>query len=445
MELTSLVAKLVRDMARSKATNPGMKMLAERASEFPSELSMQLAGIAMIPEARDKLITELDAAWAGAGTTVPYQPAELGIGAGYSMAVYSASRLALGKPKPVVVDNGNIGGAFAVSRKPAFWLNSENRGGRGGQPGKYRQSLNYLPGAPVQPSMLPGGDLQTNADMAFVIKLTLALCADVYPTGCTSIMDNGRYASPSASLSTGQGITPGRILDARGTGTPYFTGQPASVIADGKQVMTSQQFMTRADQPFPIRGLGRTAVIGGGDYGKCDAENLMGIGPAVQFAWLDFMPDMDWYAVELPTTCTDWRQQVRGRYQRLGSFLPGINGKDRRIRVYQERASVIKTLSGVLVNGRTYDHVILATGYQLDSLGLDYFDPYYGSAAQARGTRFAVARKHESNAEIYRIGVAANLEFTNQEAADGIDQIAANKVAMFRNGPRISALANMLD
>jgi hypothetical protein len=71
---------------------------------------------------------------------------EVIIGAGFHAAVYAATRVLSGFPKPLVVERGHrAGGTFAMTDRPTFYLNSRNRPGGGGLAGDQGTSLNYLP------------------------------------------------------------------------------------------------------------------------------------------------------------------------------------------------------------------------------------------------------------------------------------------------------------
>jgi hypothetical protein len=93
-----------------------------------------------------------------------------------------------------------------------------------------------------------------------------------------------------------------------------------------------------------------------------------------------------------------------------------------------------------LIDGRTYDLVILCTGNQetdIDGLDFGSFDEY----SLPDGS--VVARRHY-NLPAFRVGPHARLPFTPRERADGIADIGANAVSMFRTATKTAALAATL-
>src|SRR5207248_8155169 len=105
---------------------------------------------------------------------------EVVIGGGFHAAVYAATRVLSGYPKPLVLErNRRVGGTFAMTSRPTFYLNSRNRPGTAGLAGDQGASLNYLPGAPIPAANASIAEYQTNTDLAFAIRLVLAQFADV--------------------------------------------------------------------------------------------------------------------------------------------------------------------------------------------------------------------------------------------------------------------------
>src|SRR5438270_12703532 len=106
---------------------------------------------------------------------------EVFIGSGFHAAVYAATRVLSGYPKPLVLErNQRAGGTFAMTARPTFYLNSRNRPGNAGLAGDQGTSLNYLPGAPIQAAFV-STTYQTETDIALVIRLALAQFVDVVP------------------------------------------------------------------------------------------------------------------------------------------------------------------------------------------------------------------------------------------------------------------------
>src|SRR4029079_2231715 len=95
-------------------------------------------------------------------------------------AVCARVRFCSGFTKPRVVErHDRVGGAFAMTARPTFYLNSRNRAGTPGPAGDRGASLNCLPGAPIQAADVSMAEYQTNTDLAFTIRLALAQFADV--------------------------------------------------------------------------------------------------------------------------------------------------------------------------------------------------------------------------------------------------------------------------
>jgi len=414
----------------------------------------------MLPQARAYLDSALDDSFSNRPRTT--YASEVIIGAGFHAAVYAAARVANGYPMPLVLERSNrAGGAFAMSREASFYLNSYNRPGLLGEPTKGNvrdgQALNYLPGALIQPADLSGNEFQTNADMAFIIRLTLATFANVRCNREVASVNRANYGGLTLTLADGSEISAKRVIDSRGIGDPDSDG-----AVDGRSVLTFPQFMAHMDRPTPLQGFKRVAVIGGGDSGKCAVEALLGIGPSTTIspASLDYVQSVDWFGTDLPTNTADWRKYgegSRGRYQRIGSYLPRASTQtDRfgnagrfgnvvagsaaksRLTVRQQRAEVTRSLGSLLVNDSTFDHVIVCAGNSLPALvsGLE------GVGGTRAGT--VIAKKAYDLDGFYAVGPCASIEFSTAERTNGIADIPANAVGMFRLANRTAALATML-
>lgn len=429
------------DTVMGDNTRTVMTALRRRRREFSDDLEMQLTAIKMVPEARRAFDGGLERMWSR-----PLEPKtgldydEVIIGGGLHAAIYAACRVAGGHRKPLVIERDRIGGAFAVSHQPSFYLNSRNRPGVGGLPSENR-GLNYVPGAPIQMANLSSCEFQSNADMAFVVRCAIAKHATVRlgsAAETVSYTADTVYVSDrplTIELEDETVVFAGRVIDARGLGDPRMP-----VVSD--RVMSIVDFMRRMDQPFPLQGLGRVAVVGGGDSGKVTIEALLGIGPstALSVPALDWIDQVDWYGRDLPTTCEQWRNQQRGRYQGIGSFLRPVDNGRRRLRIYNETGSVQPGFEMVYVNGRPYDHVIIATGWSRPRLsGGPYdvgFSDLYGYAPQL-GRQLA-------DSEVYQIGPAADLDFDDFDLSTSTARVPQNRIALFRLGGRTAALASRL-
>ncbi|WP_203919714.1 hypothetical protein [Rugosimonospora africana] len=436
------IESLLTAVALKPTASEGMRAMMERQSEFASPLQAQLTGIALDPYGREFADQALDDYWSDEPRKqdllrTSSADREVVIGSGFHSAVYAATRVLSGYPKPLVLEREErVGGAFAMTARPTFYLNSRNRGGSGGLAGDQGASLNYLPGAPIQAANVSMTEYQANTDMAIVIRLTLAQFADVV-TRANVLSVDGDDTGVQFDVD-GCGLPrAGRVVDARGLGDPGD-----QECANGTSILSFRQFMRRMADRWPLRGVRRAAVIGGGDSAKCAVESLLGIAPQpfMAAAALDRVERIDWYTDALPTTCDGWQEQIRGRYQAIGRYLRPDRFGVRRLNVVARRAQPVALPGMALIDGRTYDLVILCTGNRetdIDGLDLGSFDEY----ETADGS--VVARRH-FDLPAFRIGPHTRLPFTQRERADGIADITANAVSMFRTATKTAALAATL-
>ena len=436
------IRSMLAAVTLSPTAGEGMRAMMDRQREFRSPLQAQLTGIALDPYGRQIADQALDAYWSDEPRRAALLRScsadrEIVIGSGFHAAVYAATRVLAGYPKPLVLERGErVGGTFAMTARPTFYLNSRNRPGSAGLPGDRGASLNYLPGAPIQAANVSMSEFQANTDMAFVIRLALAQYADVVSTAkVLGITDDD--APVGVDIEQGGVVDAGRVIDARGVGDPGSQN-----LANGTTILTFPQFMHRMDALWPLRGVRRAAVIGGGDSANCAVESFLGIAPQpfLAAAALDHVERVDWYADRLPTTCEGWQEQIRGRYQAIGPYLRPDRFGGRRLNIVPRRADAVALPETCLIDGRTYDLVVLCTGNQetdIDGIELSRCYEY----PLADGT--VVARRHD-NLPVFRIGPHAQLPFTRREREDGIADIAANAVAMFRTATNTAALAATL-
>jgi hypothetical protein len=440
-ELAPVIRDVIEQCKDKKRLSDGITACTTRMGDFTSEAEMQLAGIAMVPEARQLMTDALTQHWDATGNTVMTSRLagrEVIIGGGLHAAIYAASRTAMGFPRPVVLERGDasgIGGAFAMSMQPAFWLNSRSRPGPPGLPDQDK-ALNAIPGALLQPSMISSQEYISNADMAWLIRLALAQSTDVARgVTVTGLATNGGQVQLITSKGT---IRCARVLDARGLGDPRFTGT-------SDRILNFPQFMARMGTMFPLRGMQQVAIIGGGNSGLCAAESLLGIAPGhASPIGLDYVSRADIYAPELNgQTCETFRAGQRGRYVRLAQMLDGnVSNPSARLRVVGSQGYPALVPGGVLVNDRTYDMAIMCTGYALPALRGTDFRNYGPVRATDLGT--TLATRADNEVECYRIGPAASIPFSDGERAAGIAAEPASQVAMFRLAPRTAALAATL-
>ena len=442
IEPSAPIESILTAVAVKQAASETMQALLQRASEFANPLAARLTGIALDPPVRKLADQLLDDYWADPSRrqnllTTGGADREVIIGSGFHAAVYACVRVLSGYPKPLVVERQpRAGGTFAMTAQPTFYLNSRNRAGNAGLAGDQRANLNFLPGAPIQAANISMAEYQTNTDMALIIRLALAQFADVVTD--TEVL----AVSPAASgveiaLPQRPALPAGRVIDARGLGDP--TDQS---VANGTTILTFGQFMQRMATAWPLRGVHRVAVLGGGDSAKCAVESCLGIAPPpfMAAAALDHVDRIDWYSDGLPASCERWLQEINGRYQAIGRYLRPDRYGVRRLTVLDRRVRPVALPGAGLIAGRTYDLVICCTGNRetdIDGLEFGSFDQY----TTADGG--VVARRHYT-LPAFRVGPHARLPFTPQELDDGIGDIATNAVAIFRTASKTAALAATL-
>lgn len=424
-----VIAEAIEKAKDRRRMSAGIDMMSKRASDFGSELEMQLTGMAMVPEARAMLNDALTEKFRkrtfdSLNSSRTFSISELVIGDGPAAAVYCAQRVLAGKPKPIVVTRNApeyVGGTFAMAGGPSFRLNSGRRPGKLGSPKDGGSALNYLPGGLIQESNLPGGDFGTDADMALVIRLMLAQFADLVPSCTATAGTAGPDRVQFTEFDYRQGFEFRRILDARGLGGETATG-------NGSNVLTFNQLRRKmATEDFPLQGMRRVAIIGDGKSALCAAESVLGIMPT-RGPIMDWVEKADIYAPNLPVRYKDWRKEVRTRYLALSRQV----GK--RLNVIPRRGEALPYGDSVLIDGTSYDMAVLCTGQRREQFNPEWLtSPFRGVARKVDGV------------EAYLIGVAAQLPFTTAEFDQGIAEEPENVVALFRNMPRVAALANILD
>jgi hypothetical protein len=279
IEASAPIQSLLAAVAVKQSAAQGMRTMMQRESEFPTPLAAKLTGIGLDPQGREYADQVLDAYWSDQARQEETlsdsgSDREVIIGAGFHAAVYAATRVLSGFPKPLVVERGQrAGGTFAMTDRPTFYLNSRNRPGGAGLAGDQGVALNYLPGAPIQAANVSMAEYQTNTDMAFVIRTALAQYADVVTNAkVASVVRDG--TGVEIQLENRDPLFAGRVIDARGLGDPAEQD-----VANGTTILTFPQFMARMASMWPLRSVRRAAVVGGGDSAKCAVESLLGVAP----------------------------------------------------------------------------------------------------------------------------------------------------------------------
>jgi hypothetical protein len=154
-----------------------------------------------------------------------------------------------------------------------------------------------------------------------------------------------------------------------------------------------------------------------------------------------------WYTGNgISQTCSEFREQQRGRYIRIGQFLDGnVSNPSTRLETFNGSGYATPMPDGVIVNDRTYDMAILCTGSRLPSLedsGYSFFEVRTPAADDAPSA--TVIGTQAAPVPFFRVGPAAGIPFSNAEIRADVAGNAANIVAMFRLAPRTAALASLL-
>lgn len=421
------VSSVLNAIIKDPAMNGAVTAMMDRATEFRSPLAAKLTGVALNPLATQVFGEKLDKMWAEGA--VPREVPEIVIGGGLHAAVYCSVRVSQGFPKPLVIErNERVGGTFAVSKNASFFLNSRNRPGKLGSPGR-AEALNYLAAAPVQPADLSGEEYQPNSALAFAIRAALAMNARVVVGQTVTAAD-----SRGVTLEGGKRIKATRVIYATGLGEEK---KPAE--ADGKRLMTYLQFLAHLDSPFPFRDIRRVAVVGAKDAGRTAIEALCGQGPASPWsvASLDYIDDkIDWYGVE--ETCLSkpgWERNNRSRYKGIGRLLPldvnaeGTPLSDSRVKPITRRAGQIGLgFDGAYIDGARYDLVIWAAGFT---------PPDVSGLIEYKAGGRVVARMEESG--VFYVGPVAQISDAREQNVPGT--VPENSAAAFRYTDRTASLA----
>lgn len=471
--------RIMGSIMRTDALSEGVNMMWKRRSEFSSQGAALLAGIAshqpsrvMFDEEMDRLVKRAkppkEGTDAGSYRVLP----EIVIGGGLHAAIYCAARVAAGHPKPWVIEKQNrMGGAFAVSVMPSFYLNSRNRPGPLGLPGDSGRALNVLPGAMLQPADLSGDEYQRNSDLAWVIRSMLMASANVLTGWRVSNLearsrlvnvyeDYGnnafRYNNVVALQRTNsKGETEQarmwswRVIDATGMGEERKMKRAFT----SDRIMTFEEFMRRMDAPFPLRGMQRVAVIGRGDSGRTVVEALTGQGPTRRgsVASLDKIEKITWYGFDSDNDDyyrAGWMRCNRSRYAGIARLLPRDDeGTDAGQALVQPITAKAKSVAAgydcVYVDGQPYDYVIECMGRETLKDTARLMSRYTFTEYAPEGLELG---QYALNTELYRVGPAAQLPVTDQEirVVPAFRRLTENAVSIFRYAGRTATLARSL-
>lgn len=436
-ELESLPGPLryaLESIMRDPKLSWAVRELTPRGTELGHPLKPLLIGVGVERQAREIVDNTLDRQlWTA--PLVSRSFSDVIIGGGLHAAIYCAVRAANGYPKPLVLEQlGSAGGTFNVTHKPGFFLNSRNRPGPLSIPGDMEGALNVLPGAVLQPSDLGGAEYLTNDQVAFAVRIALAMYAEVH-TG-VEVGSVAASNSAGAMIDTNLGkVTTNRLLYATGPGRPQR-------LISHPRCLTFEDFMRRTESMYPLRGMKRVAVIGAGDSGKTVIETLTGQGPSLglSIASLDRPAVIDWYGPGSSATCDTWVSVNRNRYSRIGKLLPPNRGAASRVRPLNRASTVDPGFNCVYVDGKPYDHVIDCRGFV--GVGCPGLSPYNLADAVIVGNASKEVARQAVDTPVFQIGVCSNIEVEESEAAT-LSGIGENSTSIFRYGSRVSTLANM--
>jgi hypothetical protein len=422
------VTKELAQVRRDPEMGAAIRALEKRGDLDP--LRASLAGAGMVERSREHMDEMLDDRWER--TPVGSTADELVVGAGLHAAIYCAVRQAEGHPRPLVLEARDVaGGAMAFGRRAGFYLNSRNRPGGLSSPGR-NGALNVLPAAPVQPADLSADEFQRSVDVAYVIRMTLAMSARVRTGARVVSVEPDTY-----NVVLGAGALADRVIKARRV--VWATGLGEPILRGALKLVTFPDLMERMDGRFPLRGLRRVAVVGSGDSGKTAIEALTGQGPRPGWspASIDYVEKIDWYGVPDGQRIRDgWVSCARSRYRRIGGMLPQKLGGESRVQPLGNASSLNTGYDTAFVNDRPYDLVVDCRGYRPDRTALDPV----GVDVKIVGTRQVGTT---DDRELYVVGPAAALPFTGPEYED-LAANPENATALFRYAERTAALAAQL-
>lgn len=432
--------KRVRDYLLTFRENPSISRMMTRVNDFSSPTAAYLSGVAADVVLRKAFTNMVDRMDTVPGSVAIYN--EIIIGGGVHSAIYSSSRTLNGRGRLAVLEQGGrVGGVFGWTDSPAFYLNSRNRSSaEAGVPGTEGE-LNKVINGPVQPSDLSAAEYQTNMEMCFAIRAALLRAARRSTARIESVRRTPEGLVQVAAVD-------GRIWMAKRVIIATGIGRPNKIR--GSNTDLRQFLINCSNEPFPLSGFKRVAVIGGGDSARVAIEYLLGQGPTQgsSVASVDKVERIDWY--RSPYDCREeMEEEERSRYKGIARFMKCAS---------DDRAYVIQPLRGVRVTeviqdddklgvlykggqrGRgDYDLVVNCTGFvnKVDELVQAPIETVFADGE-------AVARK-ALGAEIYIVGPAAELPFTREEEQKvPIELGDANKVALWRYGPKTAKLAAIL-
>lgn len=365
---------------------------------------------------------------------------EVIVGGGVHASIYCATRVALGFPKPVVLEReAGFGGVFHRYGYGgmAFWLNSANRASLDSVkegptrliPRDANDELNYMPNCEMQISRKSNSEYPSSRDVSLTVRTNLQQYAFKIYTSASVTVDpyNPRTITVEDRIyGDTDTVRVGRLIDARG-------------LSPRKPEVASRRIMTVEDlYSNPPADMRNVAVIGDGDSAMIAIELLLGQSDSKTYR--PTVETIDWYGPRVPATKKQFLNSIQIRYAGISRHLPqaktvGI------IQPYQERGMVAPTGDGVIVNSRRYGYAIMATGYEPESR-TDY-NPAYQSYVFDDGGRIA-RFINEPGSGAYVTGPAAEMPLTDSEFQVGFGRFPRNSVSIFRTSGMTARLAAKL-
>lgn len=379
------------------------------------------------------------------------------IGGGLQAAIFCAAYWKATGNKPLVLEQRpRLGGVFALSKGPAFYLNSRNRP-EGGEPGPGKPGpLNTIGGA-IELADISGAEYPPQDDLAFIIRLTLALYSKPITNARIELVTDRDLDGMHAVRFTYKGLS--FVFRSKNLIFATGVGEPELPFSNGT---TFEEFLLQTDMTdYPISRWGdRVAVIGAGDSGSCVVEYLLGQGPTTKYdtASSAFPQRIVWFGQSC-TTREQYMEGARSRYAGIGRYMPRFDDPDYFARVIpkpkalrvarddkRERLLVLyrpdKFAESV---SEQFDSVIVCAGYRdtsefalVPELRVRRRDVVQVDGVPC-GTRCV-------NTNIYSIGPCAGLPVTDSETSENsfLAKVPQNSVALFRYNRKTQRLAEHL-
>lgn len=442
--------RVINDTIASSAE--GVSYYASYIRRFNDEDLGYLAALGNSPKARVNLNQRIKKKLTRTFTTTAD---ELIIGGGLHAATYAAATKTLTGNLTPVIEAFRLGGIFAASFKPAFYLNNRNRPGEIGLPGSPR-ALAAIPTAAFQPADINGVEYQTNVELAFAIRVALLMYSQPYIGTVKSIVPAASYRYEAVTEDDSYCLA-NRIILATGLDASVGT-----LATDNETTYTFTEFLRHIDRTdYPLEGWKNVAVIGAQDSGASVVKYLLGQGPSSPGpASLDTVEKITWFGIDCLNRET-YEAQARSCYHSIGRYLPRAEDPEYYYRVEPVDAKATDVLlpssrsarvvyGDNLLSGK-FDHVVICTGYesQINGIVNQALDGepnlplreeiVYAEDGTAVATRF-------KGTEIYKVGPCANLPVTGREEREApiLEKLATNSAAIWRYADRTAVLARML-